>query len=274
MFAARRVRLRVSAKWTQSWPGSSLTPSYLLSQCKYRSLAPPPSCLELRSAFSSARLASFHSCASFLPSGLRAGHPRAAAASLDCATRTCRLWHALVCCRSLSAYVSACNGVNRGTVAWSRRSGGADVSVQGQDFWIPCIWRMRIRFSAHSLDCWFAAAPHAVENHGAGVLLLLRLTVRDQECWPVSVTCMRQDEAEKKESRFISALRTSECGECGTMTKPGSISAFNRLVVWSSLFSSCYNSVISPLRDPFKLILYSSYKYLTYIISSHGSFRL
>lgn len=41
-------------------------PPYLLSQCKHRSLAPPPSWSELHSAFSWTRIASFHSCASFL----------------------------------------------------------------------------------------------------------------------------------------------------------------------------------------------------------------
>lgn len=42
-------------------------PPYLLSQCKHRSLAPPPSWSELHSAFSWTRIASFHSCASFSP---------------------------------------------------------------------------------------------------------------------------------------------------------------------------------------------------------------
>ena len=38
--------------------------SYLLSQCKYQSLAPPLSCCELHSAFSSTRLVSSRSCVS------------------------------------------------------------------------------------------------------------------------------------------------------------------------------------------------------------------
>lgn len=55
-------------------------PSYLLSQCKHRSLAPPPNCSELHSAFSSTRIASVHSCASFFllllpsPSGALGWH--------------------------------------------------------------------------------------------------------------------------------------------------------------------------------------------------------
>lgn len=50
-------------------------PSYLLSQCKYQSLAPPLSCCwELRSAFSSTPLVSSRSCASFPSSELHGGH--------------------------------------------------------------------------------------------------------------------------------------------------------------------------------------------------------
>lgn len=47
----------------------SANPPYLLSQCKYQSLAPPLSCCELHSAFSSTRLVSSRSCASFSPQG-------------------------------------------------------------------------------------------------------------------------------------------------------------------------------------------------------------
>lgn len=66
------AHFRAFANCAQSWLGAFCRPPYLLSQCKYRSLAPPLSCCELHSAFSSTRLASFRSCASFFL--LRAAH--------------------------------------------------------------------------------------------------------------------------------------------------------------------------------------------------------
>lgn len=100
-------------------------PSYLLSQCKYQSLAPPPSCCELHSAFSSTRLVSSRSCASYFllraarwtfscsrppPPRTAAARPRSAAVSL---------WHVWPSLRrrrrrcSVSAYV-CCICVGRG----------------------------------------------------------------------------------------------------------------------------------------------------------------
>lgn len=93
------ARFRAFANCAQSWPGAFCRPPYLLSQCKYQSLAPPLSCCELHSAFSSTRLASFRSCASFFL--LRAaGHSRAAATdtpALHSAAACPRVVDALIC---------------------------------------------------------------------------------------------------------------------------------------------------------------------------------
>lgn len=87
--------------------------SYLLSQCKYRSLAPPLSCFELHSAFSSTRLVSFHSCASFCLQGCNVDIPKQLqqqTPTSQCGGLTlfdCCLWHVLSmrCWWPVSAYV-------------------------------------------------------------------------------------------------------------------------------------------------------------------------
>lgn len=67
--------LRACVPGAESCQGSSCT-SYLLSRCKYQSVAPPLSrCWELHSAFSSTLLVSSRSCASCFPSSeLQGGH--------------------------------------------------------------------------------------------------------------------------------------------------------------------------------------------------------
>lgn len=209
-FAARRLRLRASAKSTQSWPGSPRTPSYLLSQCKYRSLAPPPSCLELHSAFSSARLASFRSCASFCPLGCAADitEQPLQASTAQRVPVVYGMSYSAAGLRCLSAYVSVCNGVKRGTVVWSRHSGGADVSVQGQDFWISCMWRIKIRFSAHSLDCLLA-----VKNMWLLDIIIIIIIITIITC----ETCITQERTGKRNKPFYASIN-SNCKECGKIT--------------------------------------------------------